>query len=76
MFAKNAGPQSLRVDYLQTSGQLAFYTPDFFLRMNDGKHYLVETKGREDRDVPRKARAAHQDKVRRERQARAEALRQ
>lgn len=57
-FAKNAGPQSLRIDYLQTSKQLAFYTPDFFVRMNDGAAFLVETKGREDRDVPRKARAA------------------
>ena len=37
-FAKNAGPQSLRVDYLQTSGQLAFYTPDFFVRMRVDSH--------------------------------------
>jgi type III restriction enzyme len=57
-FAKNSGPQSLRVDYLQAGGRLAFYTPDFFIRTKNGNHYLVETKGREDRDVPRKARAA------------------
>jgi type III restriction enzyme len=56
-FAKNAGPQCLRVDYLADGGRLAFYTPDFFIRTKD-KYYLVETKGREDRDVPRKARAA------------------
>lgn len=59
-FAKNAGPQSLRIDYLQAGGQLAFYTPDFFLRARDGGMFLVETKGREDRDVPRKAAAAVQ----------------
>jgi len=57
-FAKNNGPQALRIDYLQAGGRLAFYTPDFFIRTKVGNHFLVETKGREDRDVPRKARAA------------------
>lgn len=57
-FAKNAGPQCLRIDYLAAGGRLAFYTPDFFIRAKDGHCYLVETKGREDKDVPRKARAA------------------
>jgi type III restriction enzyme len=57
-FCKNAGPQSLRVDYLSGNGQLAFYTPDFLARLDDGNYALVETKGRVDRDVPLKARAA------------------
>ena len=57
-FAKNAGPQSLRIDYLSGGSRLAFYTPDFFVRANDGKCYLIETKGRVDRDVPGKAKAA------------------
>ncbi len=57
-FSKNAGPQSLRVDYLTSSNRLAFYTPDFFVRKSDGLYLLVETKGREDIDVPSKARAA------------------
>jgi len=57
-FAKNAGPQCLRIDYLAAGGQLAFYPPDFFARTIPGHCFLVETKGREDRDVPRKARAA------------------
>ncbi len=57
-FAKNAGPQCLRIDYLTAHGRLAFYTPDFFARTLNGNYYLVETKGREDVDVPRKARAA------------------
>jgi len=56
-FAKNAGPQALRIDYLASGSRLAFYTPDFFVR-NNGNCFLVETKGREDRDVPVKARAA------------------
>lgn len=37
---------------------MSFYTPDFFVRTQDGRCYLLETKGREDRDVPRKAQAA------------------
>ncbi|MDD2765388.1 MAG: DEAD/DEAH box helicase family protein [Opitutaceae bacterium] len=57
-FAKNAGPQSVRIDYSTRQGQLAFYTPDFLVRLTDGSHLLVETKGRVDRDVPHKARAA------------------
>ena len=57
-FAKNAGPQALRIDYLASGSRLAFYTPDFFVRSRSGECYLVETKGREDKDVPAKARAA------------------
>jgi type III restriction enzyme len=48
----------LRIDYLANGDRLAFYTPDFFVRTVDGHYYLVETKGREDRDVPLKAKAA------------------
>ena len=57
-FAKNAGPQCLRIDYLSEGGRLAFYTPDFFIRTKNGQYYLIETKGRVDRDVSRKAKAA------------------
>jgi type III restriction enzyme len=57
-FVKNAGPQCLRIDYLGADSRLAFYVPDFFARLADGRRFLVETKGREDRDVPRKAQAA------------------
>ena len=57
-FCKNAGPQSLRVDYLTGNGQLAFYTPDFLVRLSDDNYVLTETKGRVDKDVPLKSRAA------------------
>jgi type III restriction enzyme len=57
-FAKNAGLQAVRIDYLTADQRLAFYAPDFFVRDQDGKLFLVETKGRQDRDVPRKAMAA------------------
>ncbi len=57
-FSKNAGPQALRIDYLASGNRLAFYTPDFFVRMKNGNYLLVETKGREDLEVPKKVRAA------------------
>ena len=57
-FAKNAGPQALRVDYLTAEGRRAIYTPDFLIRRTDGAHILMETKGQADKDVPLKARAA------------------
>src|SRR5207237_1820721 len=56
-FAKNAGPQSLRIDYLAQGIRLAFYLPDFFVRTNSG-NYLVETKGQVDKETAAKARAA------------------
>lgn len=57
-FCKNAGPQALRIDYLSERGRLSLYTPDFFARVGPKEYVLVETKGREDRDVRLKARAA------------------
>lgn len=57
-FAKNTGPQSLRIDYVRANGQLSTYAPDFVVRDTSGAMFLFETKGREDTDVPRKARAA------------------
>ena len=57
-FAKNQGPQCLRIDSLNPEGRRSLYTPDFLIRRTDGKYVLAETKGRVDRDVPGKARAA------------------
>lgn len=57
-FAKNAGPQCLRIDYLSDGVRLAFYTPDFFVQLGADNCFLVETKGQVDKDVPAKARAA------------------
>jgi type III restriction enzyme len=57
-FAKNAGPQALRIDYLSPNGRRAIYTPDFIVRKTSGAYFLIETKGRSDADVAAKARAA------------------
>lgn len=56
-FAKNTGPQALRIDYLADGQRLAFYTPDFFVRLG-ADLFLVEAKGQVDRYVSAKARAA------------------
>ena len=48
----------MRVDYLSAGMRPALYTPYFFVRSVAGAHYLVETKGQVDRDVPLKANAA------------------
>lgn len=57
-FAKNAGPQALRIDYEGSNNRRAFYTPDFFVRTTAGKYYLVETKGLQEQEAAEKARAA------------------
>jgi type III restriction enzyme len=57
-FAKNAGPQALRLDFLSADGRRSTYTPDFIVRDSGGTCYLAETKGRADADVAAKARAA------------------
>lgn len=57
-FCKNAGPQALRIDYLSSAGRPQAYTADFFARTTGNAHFLIETKGRQDLDVPVKARAA------------------
>lgn len=47
-----------RIDYLTLDLRLTFYRPDFFVRMDTGEYARVESKGRQDSDVPRKAAAA------------------
>lgn len=57
-FAKNAGPQALRIDYEAANHRRAFYTPDFIVKTKTGQMYLVETKGEMEIEVASKARAA------------------
>ena len=57
-FAKNAGPEAVRIDYQTHTGRLAHYTPDFLILLEDGRYVMLETKGRVDIDVPIKIQAA------------------
>jgi type III restriction enzyme len=53
-FAKNYLAVGFRLDYVRADGDLSTYTPDFFIRTTDGAVWIVETKGREELDLPQK----------------------
>jgi type III restriction enzyme len=53
-FAKNYLAVGFKLDYVNAGGDISNYYPDFFVKVNDKRIYLVETKGREDLDVPLK----------------------
>ncbi len=53
-FGKNYMAVGFRIDYVKANGDLSTYTPDFILRTTDGRVWLVETKGREELDLPQK----------------------
>jgi len=57
-FAKNQGPQCVRIDCLNADGRRALYAADFLIRRKNGNYVLSETKGRRDPDVAGKARGA------------------
>lgn len=53
-FAKNYLAVGFKLDYVKSDGDLSNYTPDFMVRTEDGVIWIVETKGREELDLPRK----------------------
>jgi len=53
-FAKLAREVRFSLEYRTAGGRLAYYYPDFAVRLTDGAHLIVETKGLVDVDVPRK----------------------
>jgi type III restriction enzyme len=53
-------PQKLSIEYLDGEANLRYYEPDFVVRDTGGTHWLLETKGRVDIDVERKATRARQ----------------
>lgn len=46
------------IEYIDPTGNLRFYEPDFVAVTDDGVHHLIETKGQEDVNVASKDRAA------------------
>ena len=46
------------IEYTDAVGNLRYYEPDFATVLENGGHYLVETKGQETVDVAHKDRAA------------------
>lgn len=53
-FAKNEGKVGFSVNYIGDSGGIRKYLPDFVIRTSSGVMYVVETKGLETVEVPRK----------------------
>lgn len=53
-FAKNYLAIGFKLDYVKADGDLSTYTPDFLVRTTDGKVWVIETKGREELDLPQK----------------------
>ncbi|MGI8437511.1 MAG: hypothetical protein ACR2NX_11495 [Chthoniobacterales bacterium] len=53
-FAKNYLAVGFKLAYVKSDGDLSNYTPDFIVRTENGKIWIVETKGREELDLPQK----------------------
>jgi len=57
-FSKLPSRFGFSIEYTDSVANLRYYEPDFVAVLDDGERYLIETKGREDPDVPHKDRAA------------------
>jgi type III restriction enzyme len=53
-FAKNYLAVGFKLDYVKADGDLSTYTPDFLVKTQDGVVWVIETKGREELDLPQK----------------------
>lgn len=53
-FGKNYLAVGFKIDYVKADGDLSNYVPDFLVKTADGTVWIVETKGREERDLPQK----------------------
>ncbi len=53
-YAKNFLAVHFKLDYVNADGDISDYYPDFFVKLSPKHMVIVETKGQEDLDVPRK----------------------
>jgi type III restriction enzyme len=53
-YGKNYLAVHFKLDYINGGGDIANYYPDFIVKLADRRIIIVETKGREDLDVPQK----------------------
>lgn len=59
-YAKNYFAVHFKLDYKNADGNIAGYYPDFCVKVNEDKVYIVETKGREDLDDIAKIKRLYQ----------------
>jgi type III restriction enzyme len=53
-FTKNYLAIGFKFDYVKANGDLSNYVPDFIVRDTQGTVWIIETKGREELDLPQK----------------------
>ena len=53
-FTKNFNAINFKLDYVNATGDISNYIPDFIVKSDKGDVYIVETKGQEDLDDPLK----------------------
>lgn len=53
-FAKNYFAVNFKLDYVKADGDISNYYPDFIVKVNPNLVVIVETKGREELDLPQK----------------------
>lgn len=53
-FTKNFFAVGFKLDYVKADGDISTYTPDFIVKADDGNIWIIETKGREELDLPMK----------------------
>ena len=53
-FLKNSQSTHFRIEYQKADGAIANYYPDFIVKQSEDEVWIIETKGREDLDDPRK----------------------
>ena len=53
-YSKNYLAVNFKLDYVNASGDISNYYPDFIVKLSNGQIVIVETKGQEDLDVPPK----------------------
>jgi len=59
-YAKNYLAVHFKLDDVNAGGDISNYHPDFLVKLTDSRAIVVETKGSEDLDVPRKLRRLRQ----------------
>ncbi len=59
-YAKNYFALNFKIDYVDATGNIANYYPDFIVKLSGTEVYVIETKGLEDLDDPLKVRRLKQ----------------
>ena len=59
-YAKNYFALNFKIDYIDATGNIANYYPDFIVKLSETEVYVIETKGLEDLDDPLKVKRLKQ----------------